>query len=746
MAVIFSGYRYGASAADAASVTIDPNSGGSGSGGGSCVAGDWMILVFTGGSSPVDTDIPGDLSGWTIVRSYAAMTGTTAFQTGIWMKRREAGDTSYAWPLDGTGYPVYYRLFWYSGVDAAYAGTFWDRSGHATSTTNIAPSVTTTVDNSLVLSLSMERTLASETDNDITVDNSMVKEFYQVSGGDQIVSIAGKTLSTAGASGDTTWTYPNPQTNNGIAGHIWLAPIVTGGGGAPQVVGTPTTAFLGAGTSLTLNVPSGYQTGDLIVAALRGQASNSPTDWSNAAFTRVGPAFVANSSAARVTGFFVHEVTGAEPASYTFTIGSSARMIGTLVLVRGADPTSVAFYNSATGDGITNGRTIPSYIASDPSLVFEFAASEFASPNDHIPSNYPDNFTQLAEVYTSSDTGVSRTYTWLGSRELTGTTSTVGSPDTDIAWSGTPSAPVALSIALQPGSGSGTPDFAAKIGDTGGVLSDVTVRVGDTGGTLSQISGMRAMLPRYHSVSDMLSRNEFFWAHRGGSRDFPEMSSFAYGQSALLSYGCLELSLARTSDGVWFGLHDADINRTSGTSGLPVASSMTWATVQGYTILGSMATNNPSQPARPYATLQDILDTYTEHLFVIDVKYASTYREELLNILDTYGGNERFVGKGYGVGNNSFAASCANRGYERWGYFYASDVPSLTPAYVNQWTLVGMDYNASLSDWNTLAGYRTNGQRMSGHICPDGAAVATARSYGATGFMVSGVENVNPLY
>ncbi len=744
MAVIFSGYRYGATAADAASVTIDPNSGGSGSGGGSCMTGDWMILVFTGGSGPVDTDIPGDLSGWTIVRSYAAMTGTTAFQTGIWMKRREAGDTSYVWPLDGTGYPVYYRLLWYSGVDAAYAGAFWDRNGHATSTTNIAPSVTTTVDNSLVLSLSMERTLASETDNDITVDNGMTKEFYQVSGGDQIVSTATKVLATAGVSGDTTWTYPNPQTNNGIAGHIWLTPVVASGSSAPQIVGTVTTAFLGSGTSLTLNVPSGYQAGDLLVAALRGQTSASATDWANAAFIRVGPAFVANSSTARVTGFFVHEITGTEPASYTFTIGASARMVGSLVLVRGADPAWVDYYNSISGDGITNGRTIPSYTANDPSLVFEFAASEFATPNNHIPSNYPDNFTQLAEIYTSSDTGISRTYMWLGSRELVGSTSTVGSTDTDIAWSGTPSSPVALSIALRPGSGSGVPDFTAKIGDTGSVLSDVTVRVGDTGGTLSQISGMRAMLPRYRNVAHMLAQDEFYWAHRGGSRDFPEMSAFAYGQSALLSYGCLELSLARTSDGVWFGLHDADINRTSGTSGLPVASSMTWATVQGYTILGSMATNNPTQPARPYATLQDILNTYTEHLFVIDVKYASTYREELLNILDTYGGNERFVGKGYGVGNNSFAASCANRSYERWGYFYASDVPSLTSAYVNQWTLIGMDYNAPLSDWNTLAGYRTNGQRMSGHICPDGTAVATARSYGATGFMISGAENVNP--
>jgi hypothetical protein len=745
MAAAFSGYRYGGTGPDVATATINPNLGGSGSGGTACNVGDWMILVITGGSGPVDTDMAGDGSGWTIVRSFAGMTGTTAFQTGVWMKRRDVGETSYAWPLDGTGYGVYWTLTWYSGAENAYAGTFWDRNGNATNLTNIAPSVTTTVDNSVVVSISTERTVATETDSQITVDNGMTKRLLTTSGGDQNVSVADKTIATAGVSGNTTWTYPNTQTNNGLAGHIWLTPSIAPASGAPYIVGAAQTVFAGTGASVTVNVPSGYQTGDLLVAALRNQASNSPTDWDNASFTRVGPAFVANSSSARVTGFYSHEITGSEPMSYTFTIGVPAsRIVGAMFLVRGADPAWVAYYNSITGDTITNGRTVPSYTANDPALVLEFAASEFAAPNDHIPSNYPDNFSQMAEVVTNGTvSGSSRTYMWLGSRTLSGTSATTGSTDTDIAWAGTPSAPVALSIAFRP-SGAANPDFTAKIGDTGGILTDVVVRVGDTGSVLSQISGMRAMLPRYYNVTQMLAQPEFFWAHRGGSRDFPEMSSFAYGQSALLSYGCLELSLARTSDGVWFGLHDADINRTSGTTGLAAASAMTWATVQGYQILGSMAANNSTQANQPYAKLQDILNAYSKHLFVIDVKYANTYREELLDILDTYGGSERFVGKAYGVGSNSFATSCSNRGYQRWGYFYGSDIPSLTSAYVNQWTLIGMDYTATLSDWNTLAGYRTNGQRMSGHICPDTTAVATARSYGATGFMVSGAVTVKP--
>jgi len=750
MAVQFGGYRAGSSGTSNTSIAINPNAGGSLSGGSGCTVGDWMVLVFTGGSTMPNLNVPGDLTGWTIVRSFAVPNGATAFETGIWMKRREVGETNYSWPLNGgTLSSTYWTLMWYQNVSAAFAGTFWDRNGNATSTTNIAPTVTTDRANSVVVSISTERTTAAEVDSSISVDNTMTKRLFTqqpTSGGDQNVSVADKTLVSAGSSGDTTWTYPNSQTNNGIAGHIWFRPTVVASGTVPQIIGAAqTTAVTGSTTTITLNVPSGYQTGDLLVAALRGQPTGSATDWTNAAFARVGPGFVASSSTARVTGFFTHQVTGTEPGTYTFTMGASGRSVGAIFIVRGADPAYVAYYNSITGDSFTGGRTLPSYSANDPSLVLEFVASEFAAPNDHIPSNYPDNFTQLAEVVTTGVyTAVSRTYMWLGSRLLSGTASTVGSPDTDVAWTGATSAAVALSISFRPKVLTSA-DFTAKIGDTGNVLTDVVARIGDTGGVMSQVGAIRAMLPRFLTVTQMLAQPEFFWAHRGGSRDFPEMSSFAYGQSALLGYGVLELSLARTSDGVWFGLHDADINRTSGVTGLGAASTMTWAQVQTYNILGSMAANNTTQSDRPYARLEDILDTYKYHLFVIDIKYANTFRSELLDILDGRGGPERFIGKSYGIGGSSFATSFTARGYKTWGYFYAADVPAMTTGYVNQWTILGMDYTASQSDWNALAAFRTNGQRMTAHICPDEAAITTARALGASGYMVSGTAGILPF-
>ena len=60
----------------------------------------------------------------------------------------------------------------------------------------------------------------------------------------------------------------------------------------------------------------------------------------------------------------------------------------------------------------------------------------------------------------------------------------------------------------------------------------------------------------YPSVQDMLTQPEFYSAHRGGSADDPEMTMQAYRNSAKRGYGALEISLARSSDGIWFGLHD----------------------------------------------------------------------------------------------------------------------------------------------------------------------------------------------
>ena len=325
---------------------------------------------------------------------------------------------------------------------------------------------------------------------------------------------------------------------------------------------------------------------------------------------------------------------------------------------------------------------------------------------------------------------------------LAGTTGpvTVTYPNTHLNNAGAVLLGVADPLAPDPGSG-----FSVRLGAQVGAL-----RVGTPSG-LKNILGARMIQPKYGTVADMLADDEFYWAHRGGSAVFPEMSEYAYGQSALLGWPVLEMSLSRTSDGVWFGLHDQHLDRVSlGTTGSTLDPTlMTWAQVQQYQILGSTASTNPSQPPRPFARLETVLDRHPDHLFVIDPKLQASSlpkSNELLDILDARGGRERFITKWFGPGDyqDAFISASRARNYEIWGFFYQHNIEAgLTQAEVERYTLIGMDYNASQASWGALRGL-AGSRRMIGHICPNQAAVDTARSKGATGFQCSGVRAIRP--
>ncbi|MFP3435407.1 hypothetical protein SB781_37230, partial [Paraburkholderia sp. SIMBA_061] len=79
------------------------------------------------------------------------------------------------------------------------------------------------------------------------------------------------------------------------------------------------------------------------------------------------------------------------------------------------------------------------------------------------------------------------------------------------------------------------------------------------------------------------------------------------------------ISLARTSDGVWFGLHDETLDRTSGTSGF-VAADHTWAEVQTH-LISSAETNDPTQAPQPYLRFDELVEAYgSTHTIFVDPK------------------------------------------------------------------------------------------------------------------------------
>ena len=248
----------------------------------------------------------------------------------------------------------------------------------------------------------------------------------------------------------------------------------------------------------------------------------------------------------------------------------------------------------------------------------------------------------------------------------------------------------------------------------------------------------------YPSVAAMLASAPFYVAHRGCSLSWPEMSLYAYTRAAGAGFGALEVSLARTRDGVWFGLHDDSLERTSGVAQL--ARSLTWAQIARLRIAGSTATDDPTQPGRPYLRGEELVAAfYPSHVLFVDPKGALDHAAELMGLMNALPGTptEHLVCKYYGVSGDrrntsGWARLAADSGYHRWGYFYGADVATLDD-YQDRWDLLGMDLAADDEAWAAIAAF---GKPVVAHLAATPRDVATARSKRASGVIVASARAV----
>ena len=514
---------------------------------------------------------------------------------------------------------------------------------------------------------------------------------------------------------------------------------------APTIVGAAVTDFQADGTTrnyLRFAKPAGIANGDILLVWLRCQATNWTADWTKpAGWSRVGPDFSANRSDGRVNGWYAHVVTdaGSEPANYDFTgYNTSSRREGVLIVVRGAltyplpSGRTTNYLGTVTGTtAVTAAAITPTNTNSEPQLHLVAAASEFSSPNNHVPTAYPSGFTTVAEVVgPSSSTSVSRTYSYIGAKEVAAgaTTGTA-----TVTWAVTASV-VAHAITIQglPTPSTGPGDGFELHNGAGAAVKVYQTLPDDELGTPQDI---RYLFPGYDSVDAMLS-HECFWAHRGGSASFPEHSLWAYTQSALRGFGALEISLNRTSDGVWFGLHDQTLDRTTGSGlGFTDALQMTWAQVQSHAInIGAAGA------PQPYMRWEELVEAYGDsHVLIVDPKYRhADYRSEFFDQMSMVN-PDRVVIKSY-FDNLSFRNAAQFRGLKTWGYLYESAIGS-APTNCPGWDILGLEYTASFEAWDELLTYNLP---IIAHICPDEAAIVTARNHGASGFQCSGTAVITP--
>lgn len=242
-------------------------------------------------------------------------------------------------------------------------------------------------------------------------------------------------------------------------------------------------------------------------------------------------------------------------------------------------------------------------------------------------------------------------------------------------------------------------------------------------------------------VTPLLSGEPFYIAHRGGSANWPEMSMTAYRHAVAAGVDALEISLARSSDGVWFGLHDATLDRTSGTTRL-VASEHTWAQISRYRI--GNASRDRSVGPQPYLRLEQLIEAYTDtHTIFVDPKVVDhEHYPDLLALMDAGGrGTETFIAKSFGTGI-AWAQAARAQGYRTWGYYIGQEIDDgSTPPETTQvnWDLLGLDVRASSAAWTSIRSFR---KPIVAHIIADRASARRAVDLGASGLMVSDLAAV----
>jgi glycerophosphoryl diester phosphodiesterase len=181
------------------------------------MADDWLIALVS--MNPVQNLTPP--AGWT-----ALFNNVTAGTLGsaVFVKKRAIGEGNYAFHVSSGLATV--ALMAFRGVaDTGWVvGTGRTRATTGSTFNNIADPITTTVANSLVLTLSNERTTASETAISMTGATQWFFQGNPLSGGVESVAAGYVQQTTAGASSAVTIVYPNTQPSNGWAVQLGLPP------------------------------------------------------------------------------------------------------------------------------------------------------------------------------------------------------------------------------------------------------------------------------------------------------------------------------------------------------------------------------------------------------------------------------------------------------------------------------------------------------------------------------------------
>jgi hypothetical protein len=232
-------------------------------------------------------------------------------------------------------------------------------------------------------------------------------------------------------------------------------------------------------------------------------------------------------------------------------------------------------------------------------------------------------------------------------------------------------------------------------------------------------------------IDKWIATTPMFVAHRGGSVSWQQHTMNAYDNAVAWNPNlALEVSVWKSSDGVWVCNHD----QNTGTTGTWNASydipTTTWAT---------LSTVRSTVGNYPMIRLSDLLTKYgSTRIFFIEDK-PNVDQTGFLNLLDSFAGSARYVVKQY-YDNHAMAVAAHARGYKTWGYYYNADVASSGTTHTD-WDILGLETSATTANWNIMKAY---GQPILAHIIQNTTQYASAQAQSPNGFMVADVINVVP--
>lgn len=469
-----------------------------------------------------------------------------------------------------------------------------------------------------------------------------------------------------------------------VAASVFGASHVEPVGTPVTVTGTMTTA------GVTFTVPDGVETFDQIVAFCRGQSGSS--GWTHPEFE---VAATLQNGTDRTNTILVKKVRSKEEEdgkSYTLPqpagLSVGQRYNVTVQLFR-----TVA--DADTSGGSTGGSTTYGGHAVPPregTLTVIAAMAELAAGQSSALGATPGGYTELFATETPGGSGVSRTcIRTVYARDVT--PAAVALP-----WVGNASGPGVVGVTLRPESVVNQP-------------RPIGLPWGRAGYTVSEMDAAIA--------NDEL----VYWAHRGGSMNWAEMSMRAYTNAAWHGARILEISCYLSSDGVWIMSHDQTLDRVTGQSfDIPTTAS---TDMLGLPILEPI-------PGGVIGRLEDIIAAYPNLILLVDNKSGGpTNMPSLLAELSVIpNAAEHVIIKVDGASTLSKFQAARATGFKVAGYWFETDFGThFTQAKADETDYIGINWDADQTTvWDVAA---AENKPLWGHVIESQAEADTAISKGA---------------